>query len=88
MQPGIHLGAGQIGSLAVYTLEHTARDQIGNGLAYGDSADTETYHQGPLGGNSFAGTELGLDQFLENAANMGAFGGGGRQCAITLCLGP
>ena len=70
--------------IRVPALAHTGRDQVGTRPAYGASADTEPYHPGPLGGNGFAGTELGLDQFLENAANLGAFGGGGRQCAITL----
>jgi hypothetical protein len=68
----------------VYALERTGRDKVGNCLAHGYSADAETYHQGPLGRNCFAGTELGLNQFFENAANLCAFGDGRRRYAITL----
>jgi hypothetical protein len=59
----------------MYSFQNTGRNQIRNRLAYSDPADAEAYHQRPLRRNSGARVQLSLDQVLEDAADLRAFGG-------------
>jgi hypothetical protein len=62
--------------------EHARCNKICDCLAYGDSADTQANHQGPFGRNRLARVELGVDEFLEDAADLRALGGSRRSLTI------
>ena len=82
MQPRIHLRAGEVGPLAVHSFQHTGRYQVRNCLTYGDPADPEADYQSSLRRDGVARIQLGLDQVLEDAADLCAFGGRRRGLAI------
>src|SRR5215207_5834658 len=84
VQPGIHLWPGEVGPLAVHSFHNTGRNQVRNRLPYGDPANAETYHQGSLGGDGVAWVQFALDQVLEDAANLSAFG----RCRGRLAIKP
>ena len=84
MQPGIHLGAGEVGSLAVHSFQNTCGHQVGNRLPYGYPANAEPYHEGSLGGNGVARIQLARDQVLEDAADLSTFG----RCRSGLAIKP
>src|SRR4029434_2019529 len=74
MQPGVHLWAGEVGALTVHSFQNTGRDQVGNRLPYGHPANAEADHEGALGGDGAARVQLALDQVLQDAADLSAFG--------------
>jgi hypothetical protein len=66
--------------------EDAGGNKICDCLSYGDPADTQPKHKGPFGRDGLARAEVGVNQMLQNAANLRAFGSGGNRLAIKPCV--
>ena len=66
----------------MHALQRPGVHEVGDRLPDGDPADPEPDDQGALGGDRVTRVQLGVDQLLEDAPDLGALGGGGDEGAF------